>query len=373
LHDANGELIEQDLYDANGEPVEEDTIDKLRNYFRDEDGSVDKSRVFFALAGAALVGYAGKKLYDHFNPEEEQNKYEQEKQQYYDADGRPIRQLHDANGELIEQDLYDANGEPVEEDTIDKLRNYFRDEDGSVDKSRVLFALAGTVLVGYLGKRIYRHFNPEEMQSSYDQEKQQYYDANGRPIRQLHDANGDLIEQDLYDSNGEPVEEDTLDKLRNYFRDEDGSVDKSRVFLALAGAALVGYAGKKIFDHFNPEEEKSKYDDEKQQYYDANGRPIRQLHDANGDLIEQDLYDSNGEPVEEDTLDKLRNYFRDEDGSVDKSRVFFALAGAALVGYAGKKLYDHFNPEEEQNKYEQEKQQYYDADGRPIRQLHDAN
>ncbi|KAJ1933994.1 hypothetical protein GGF37_006536, partial [Kickxella alabastrina] len=290
-------------------------MNKAKGLFRDDDGSVDKSRVAFAGISAFAVGLAGKKILERFNPEEEQSRYNEQAHQFFNADGQPIGQLHDANGELIEQDLYDANGEPVEEDTLDKLRNYFRDEDGSVDKSRVFFALAGAALVGYAGKKLYDHFNPEEEQNMYKQEKQQYYDADGQPIGQLHDANGELIEQDLYNANGEPVEEDTLDKLRNYFRDEDGSIDKSRVFFALAGAALVGYAGKKLYDHFNPEEEQNKYEQEKQQYYDADGRPIRQLHDANGDLIEQDLYDANGEPVEEDTLDKLRNYFRDEDGS----------------------------------------------------------
>ncbi|KAJ1898398.1 hypothetical protein LPJ66_002784, partial [Kickxella alabastrina] len=275
----------------------------------------------------------------------EKSKYDDEKQQYYDANGRPIRQLHDANGELIEQDLYDANGEPVEEDMLDKLRNYFRDEDGSVDKSRVFFALAGAALVGYAGKKLYDHFNPEEEQNKYEQEKQQYYDADGRPIRQLHDANGELIEQDLYNANGEPVEEDTIDKLRNYFRDDDGSIDKSRVFFALAGAALVGYTGKQIYDHYNEEEESVEQSQDIQQqaqYYDADGQPIYELYDSNGNLVDQPIYKADGEPVEEDILDKLKNFFRDDDGSVDKSRTFFAFAGAAAAGFAGKKLYKRF-------------------------------
>ncbi|KAJ1897171.1 hypothetical protein LPJ66_003545, partial [Kickxella alabastrina] len=194
------------------------------------------------------------KLYDHFNPEEEQNKYEQEKQQYYDADGRPIRQLHDANGELIEQELYDANGEPVEEDMLDKLRNYFRDEDGSVDKSRVFLALAGAALVGYMGKQIYDHYNEEEEsveQSQAIQQQAQYYDADGQPIYELYDANGNLVDQTIYKADGEPVEEDTLDKLRNFFRDDDGSVDKSRTFFAFAGAAAAGFAGKKLYNRFS--------------------------------------------------------------------------------------------------------------------------
>ncbi|KAJ1854061.1 hypothetical protein LPJ73_002534 [Coemansia sp. RSA 2703] len=312
-------------------------VDNVQNYFTDNDGSVDKSHVALAGGGALALGFASKKLYEHFTKDENGRPQEP---QFYDAYGQPIQQMKDYNGQLIEQPMYYSDGNPVEPTVVEKLRNFYRDDDGSLDKSNIFWTVVGTAGAGFASKKLYEHFTKDEEGRPQDPK---FYDANGNRIYQLKDDNGQLIEQPLYYADGKPVEPTIMDKLRNFYRDDDGSLDKSNIFWALAGTAAAGYAGKKIYEHFTKDEEGRP---QEPKFYDANGQPIQQMKDDNGNLIEQPMFYADGTRVESSVLDKVRKFYRDDDGSVDKSNVFWTLAGTAAAGIIGKKVYDHYNRSE---------------------------
>ncbi|KAJ1642665.1 hypothetical protein J3B02_004224 [Coemansia erecta] len=231
--------------------------DQDRNIFVEEDGSVDKSRVFMAGVGALAAGLIGKKIYDHYTEDDEEQKQAAQNAkplQFYDAEGRPVQRLQDSNGQFIEQPLYNADGTPVDQSFIDKLRNFFMDPDGTVDKSTVFWSVLAATATAYAGKKVYDHYTEEEQQDQYARPPQ-FFDAEGRPIHQLKGPDGQLIEQPLYNADGTPVDQSFVDRLRNYFRDPDGSLDNSHIFKVLAGAAAVGYGGKKVYEHYNRKEE----------------------------------------------------------------------------------------------------------------------
>ncbi|KAJ2703217.1 hypothetical protein FB645_003970 [Coemansia sp. IMI 203386] len=248
----NGQYQEQRGY------VNQEEEEGNRNIFVEEDGSVDKSRVFMAGVGALAAGLIGKKIYNHYKEDDEENQAAQgvKPVQFYDAQGRPIHQLKGPDGEFIEQDLYNADGTPVDPSFIDKLRNFFMDPDGSVDKSTVFWSVLAATATAYAGKRIYDNFNEEEQQDQYAKPPQ-FFDAEGKPIHQLKGPDGQLIEQPMYNADGTPVDEGFVHKLRNYFMDPDGSPDCSHIIKVLAGTAAVGYGGKMAYDHYNNRNEET--------------------------------------------------------------------------------------------------------------------
>ncbi|KAJ1813230.1 hypothetical protein LPJ56_005233, partial [Coemansia sp. RSA 2599] len=105
------------------------------------------------------------------------------------------------------------------------------------------------------------------------------------------------------------------------------------------------------YDHFTEDDEQEDQYARPPQFFDAEGRPIKQLKGPDGQLIEQPLYNADGTPVDQGFVDRLRNYFMDPDGSLDRSHIFKVLAASAVVGYGGKKIYDHYNKDEEEGNY----------------------
>ncbi|KAJ1722629.1 hypothetical protein LPJ53_002971 [Coemansia erecta] len=327
--------------EAEGYDGERGFMSGAKNYFTEPDGEFDKSHIALAGAGALATGLVGKKLYEHFTKDE---KGRPQEPKFYDANGQPIHHMKDHNGQLIEQPMFYADGSPVEPSIMDKLRKFYRDDDGSLDKSNIFWAIAGTAGAGFAGKKLYEHFSKDEEGRP---QSPKFYDANGQKIHQMKDDNGQLIEQPMYYADGAPVEPSVKDKLRKFYRDDDGSLDKSNIFWALAGTAAAGYAGKKVYDHYQ-KEENDQYN-RPPQVYDANGQQVN-LQGGDSTVVEQQLYNADGTPVEHSMMDKIRKFYRDDDGSVDKSNVFWTLAGTAAAGFIGKKAYDHYKGENEEGR-----------------------
>ncbi|KAJ2723741.1 hypothetical protein GGI07_002450 [Coemansia sp. Benny D115] len=227
---------------------ERSILGRANEYFHEKDGDLDKSHIFLAGAGALATGYAGKKIYEHFqnNNEAVENLYGNQpvapgqKPQFYDANGNPIHNLYHPDGTPIEQDLYYANGQPVDPSIMDKIKDFYTDDDGSVDKSHVFLTGLGALVAGLAAKKAYNHFQSDDQAP---QDQYAHYQQQG--------------EKPHYNAHGQPEDPSFVDKVKNFYTDEDGSVDKSRVFLTGLGALAAGYAGNKIYDHFqnNDEEE----------------------------------------------------------------------------------------------------------------------
>ncbi|KAJ2758302.1 hypothetical protein IWQ56_006036, partial [Coemansia nantahalensis] len=114
---------EQEQEEEHDQEQIENEKNRLHKFFIEEDGTYDKSKIAAASALLLASGYAAKKTYDRFQGDEER---EQEEQEERDEDHSPSR-----------------------------FTQFFKEEDGSVDKSHVLAAAALIGGLAHYGKTYY--------------------------------------------------------------------------------------------------------------------------------------------------------------------------------------------------------------------------
>ncbi|KAJ1725973.1 hypothetical protein LPJ61_005511 [Coemansia biformis] len=162
--------------------VEEHKSNAVKDFFTDEDGSLNKSRIAAVTALLAGGGFAAKKTYDHLNGEEEEE---------HEADEEETHRIH----------------------------QFFTDDDGTLDKSKIAAVSALLLGSGFAIKKAHDHYSRDD-----DEEQQQ---------QQQHE-----------DDN----EHDSPNRFKQFFTDEDGSIDKSHVFAASALGAGLALFGKKVYE-----------------------------------------------------------------------------------------------------------------------------
>ncbi|KAJ2785950.1 hypothetical protein H4R18_000165 [Coemansia javaensis] len=165
----------------------------------------------------------------------------------------------------------------VEDHKTNAVKQFFSKENGDLDKKKLAAVSALLLGGGFAVKKTYDHYTGEEL---------------------AEEEHVDKHEADEHEEN----------KIKAFFTDEDGSLDKSKIAAASALLLGSGFAIKKTYDHYQGEEEQ----EQQQQPHHVEG--------ASPSRFEQ--------------------FFRKEDGSVDKSH---ALAATALLGGLaafGKKFYE---------------------------------
>ncbi|KAJ2289353.1 hypothetical protein IWW55_006308, partial [Coemansia sp. RSA 2706] len=332
--------FDNDYSESRGFDKEEHSRD-VKQFFMDDDGSLNKSRIAALSALLAGGGFAVKKVYDHYQEgeEEEEKPYVEEndsnsvKQFFMDSDGSLNKSRIAAatavlagSGFAIKKayDHYnqeDTEGEPQhheEDEAPGRFKQFFTDEDGSVDKSHVAMATALFGGLALAGKKFYdKRQERQNDQYQHDQYQQGGNYPQGDYAQGQYPPKGNHPQGDYPQGGNYPqgqygeAKEEKHNSVKQFFMDDDGTLNKSRIAALSALLAGGGFAVKKVYDHYQEDEE----EEEKPQ-------------------------------VEEEDSNSVKQFFMDEDGTLDKSKIAMATAVLAGGGFAIKKAYDHYNEDE---------------------------
>ncbi|KAJ2765014.1 hypothetical protein IWQ56_004268, partial [Coemansia nantahalensis] len=297
---------------------------RFQQFFKKEDGSFDKSHVALAaaLAGGLAGGlaFAGKKTYDHYRKDDEpqSDQYQYQNQPYPPQGGQYQNQPYPPQGGQYQNQPYPPQGgqyqdkpyppqggqyqnqpyppqgahppnpygeQPAGDNSPNAVKAFFTDSDGTLNKSRIAAVSALLLGGGVAVKKTYDHFQDK------DEEEQ-----------------------------AQEADENETNRVKAFFTDADGTLNKSRIAGVSALLLGSGFAVKKTYDHFqNKDEEEEAAAAAAQQQYGA----------------------------EDTSPNRFQQFFKKEDGSFDKSHLALAAALAGGLTIGGKKAYDHYKKNDE--------------------------
>ncbi|KAJ2796236.1 hypothetical protein H4R21_004794, partial [Coemansia helicoidea] len=336
--------------------IDADNSRSVKAFFTDSDGTLNKSRMAAVSALLLGSGVAVKKTYDHFQDKEE----EEQAQKTYD---------HFQNKDDDEEEAVAAAQQQygAEDAGPNRFQQFFKKEDGSFDKSHVALAaaLAGGLAGGlaFAGKKTYDHYRKDDEPQSdqYQYQNQPYPPQGGQYQNQPYPPQGGQYQNQPYPPQGgqyqdkpyppqggqyqnqpyppqgahppnpygeQPAGDNSPNAVKAFFTDSDGTLNKSRIAAVSALLLGGGVAVKKTYDHFQDK-------DEEEQAQEA----------------------------DENETNRVKAFFTDADGTLNKSRIAGVSALLLGSGFAVKKTYDHFqNKDEEEEAAAAAAQQQYGAE-----------